>query len=341
MYEGDRAGEADPVAAFVARLNRALLSADISNTSELARLAARLLAKGEISTSLARSTVDDHLKGNRAGLPDWKLVRAIVRVCRATATPEGLAEIGTERQWGDWYAAAQQDLQRARRAPRPGSPPRPVHDVLPAPVTESGPLDGDALDDAFAIYAGGDGEHDDRLLAAWPQGASTWPPDDQLQPPPGPSLAEYIVMSPARFEREVAELYGDEDLRYGLVPLPTADFDQIAADWMTAQYGRTGGRLYRQAVATSPERPRSAYLIAVLLGCDGFTRHSTAWLSIAARAGYQRAIELATYPDLTLGCSITAHLIGNEYERRPQTARISHVFFQASSRAASTAQKTS
>ncbi|MCD0449418.1 hypothetical protein LO762_09480 [Actinocorallia sp. API 0066] len=300
MHEGHYARDDDPVAPLRRRLLRALALADITNTSQLARRAERLLGEGRISMELPRSTVDPHLKGERVGLPGWPMVRAIVRVCRLTARPENLAAIGTEGEWLEWHIDAQEAYNAHRRGGTDEPLAAPVH--LPDPPEVTAPE-----------------------LPAW----------GEQPPPPGPPLTEYATEMPiGQFEAGLAELYDDESVRRELVPLPTGDSpDPIAIEWMSGRYGRAGGSLYRRATTPSLEQPRAAWQMALLLGCDGYLRQAQAWLTLAERSEYHRALELANCADLRVGCGITAYHLANELDDRPSTRPLARILRDAAARA--------
>jgi hypothetical protein len=57
---------------------------------------------------LSKSTLDDHLKGQRSRLPPWRLVSAFVSACHEAAASTGLdvGRLGTLDEWMSVYKAA-------------------------------------------------------------------------------------------------------------------------------------------------------------------------------------------------------------------------------------------
>jgi pSer/pThr/pTyr-binding forkhead associated (FHA) protein len=95
-------GRGSPAERLIAELNRLRRDAGNPSLSELARLSER---------KLPRSTLHDHLTGQRSGLPPWRLVAAYVSACHAAASETGLdvERLGTLEQWQARYAAAVDD----------------------------------------------------------------------------------------------------------------------------------------------------------------------------------------------------------------------------------------
>lgn len=93
-------GGPSPAERLITDLNDLRRDAGSPSLNELVRLSER---------ALARSTLHEHLAGQRSGLPPWRLVAAYVTACHAAASATGLdvVRLGSLEDWhARWVAAS-------------------------------------------------------------------------------------------------------------------------------------------------------------------------------------------------------------------------------------------